>query len=171
MYWLQLNKIHQICYNPGIRGWLYISSGWKQVAFCVKLHHLLFAVADEFSWKDQLNGSFWRHVVYTEDVVYTLEIGNRCSGTGSIWDCFSVGAYEETHTREKRATHNSYDYYLIHTSAKWLKWKTGTIGLKLSKRRPRWEGCDSTDINRIVVHAMKLFHFLHSQKLSSWHHF
>lgn len=48
------------------------------------------------------------------------------------------------HTR-KRATHNSYDYYLIHTSAKWLKWKTGTIGLKLSKRRPRWEGCDSTD--------------------------
>ena len=82
----------------------------------------------------------------------------------------SVGAYEETHTR-KRATHNSYDYHLIHTSAKWLKWKKGTIGIKLSKGRPRWEGCDSTDTDRIVVHAMKLFHFLHSQKLSSWHHF
>lgn len=42
----------------------------------------------------------------------------------------------------------------------------GTIGLNLSKRRPRWEGCDSTDTD-IIVRAVKLFDFLHSQKLSS----
>ena len=40
----------------------------------------------------------------------------------------------------------------------------GTIRLNLSKRRPRWEGCDSTDTyNRSCCEI----DFLHSQKLFS----
>jgi len=45
--------------------------------------------------------------------------------------------------KRKRATYNSYNYYLLYTSIEWFKWKRGikrTRGVNLSKCESRWEG-------------------------------
>ena len=63
MHWFQMNKIHQFYHNPEARGWIYINSTWKQLVFCMRMHHLLFSVADDFGIIFLKRSAKWRLLV------------------------------------------------------------------------------------------------------------
>lgn len=106
-----MNEIHQLCHNPETEVWLHINSTWKQLVFYIKLYHLLFSIAHDFSiiflkrsaeWRLLVVNAcslLWRRSLYVGD---WKQVSQHWFYKGG-YKLPAVVNYEETHVRKEKS--------------------------------------------------------------------